>query len=69
MRGRKKEQNHKELLDLNPQEFPSLRGDFYWWKDRSKSPLFSLKKMQEIWEEWRGRASYSRSTMEKRERE
>jgi hypothetical protein len=29
----------------------------------------SLKMMQETWEEWRGRASYSRSTMEERERE
>jgi hypothetical protein len=45
MRGRTKEENHKELQDLNPQEFPSLRGYFVWWKDRSRTPLsFPLKR-------------------------
>jgi hypothetical protein len=34
-----KEENHKELQGLNPNGFPSLRGDIDWWKCGSRSPL------------------------------
>jgi hypothetical protein len=47
---------------------PSHRGDFDWWKCISRSTLFSLKKIQKAWEEWRKIGSYSRKNMDERER-
>jgi hypothetical protein len=36
---------HKELQDLDSIGSPHFRGDFDWWKDRSRSPLsFSSKR-------------------------
>jgi hypothetical protein len=38
MRGRTKK-NYKELQDLDPKMFPSLRGEIDWWSFRSRSSL------------------------------
>jgi hypothetical protein len=34
-----KKEIHKEFQDLDTKGSPPLRGDFDWWKDRSRSPL------------------------------
>jgi hypothetical protein len=48
--------------------FPSLRGEMDWWKYRSRSPLSFPQKICKNHERNEGgRASYSKSTMEKRE--
>src|SRR3954462_2339068 len=38
-RGRTMEEIHKRLQDLDPNMFPSLRGEIDWWDCRSRSPL------------------------------
>jgi hypothetical protein len=39
--------------------FPSLRGDFDWWKDRSRSPLsFPSKRCKNYGRKGGGRASF-----------
>jgi hypothetical protein len=68
MRGRTKEEIHKELQDLDPIGSPHIEEILIGRNvDLDLLSLFSLKKMQESWEGWGGRASSSRSTMEERE--
>jgi hypothetical protein len=65
-RGRTREEIHKKLQDLDPMGSPHKEEKVIGGNVDLISSLFSLKKMQESWKEWRGRASYSRSTMEER---
>jgi hypothetical protein len=62
-----KEEIHKELQDLDPIGYPHIEEKVIGENvDLDLLSLF-LKKMQESWEGWGGRASSSRSTMEERE--
>jgi hypothetical protein len=49
--------------------FPSLRGEMDWWKYRSRSALTFPSKRCKKYGRNGERESYSRSKMEKRERE
>jgi hypothetical protein len=67
MRGKTKEEIHKELQDLDLIGSPHLEEKMIGGNvDLDLLSLFP-KKMQESWEGWGGRASSSRSTMEERE--
>jgi hypothetical protein len=66
-RGRTKEEKHQELQDQDLLGSPHLEEEWIGGNVDLDLLSLSLKDMQESWEGWRGRESFSRSPMEERE--